>query len=222
MARAREARASLHSVRIYGYLERAGCVQSGLARVGRLGLNRTPGPLLLAAAVGVPGLKELGSERACVAGENAPALSPRPHRLQRAGRSSGIPEPAPSGVGADSPKAPGFTGRPVAQARGRSGARSGAAQAHAAPPVPFTLRGPEATKPGGVQRQGARRRPLAASFRKWEAAQHPGGSSQRSGAAGPDLQPRETEYPPAGRECRNWELVTPPLLQSKNHLLLKL
>lgn len=46
-------------------------VQQGPARVERIDLTGTPGPRLLAAAVGVPGLGELGRERACRTCEGA-------------------------------------------------------------------------------------------------------------------------------------------------------
>lgn len=194
-------------------------VQLGLATVGRRGLTRTPGPRMLEATVGVPGL---GS-----AGEREGVQGPQRHRAER--RTAG-PECCGGWAGPRGALAralggrsePGFSEGPKRRApRGEEAARApSAVQAHAA----WSARPTRSQPPGSSRARGSggsggcpRPSPPAGGKRST-----PGGGSERRGAAGRGRQQRETEYRPAGGERQSRELAPPPLLQKENYLLLKL
>lgn len=196
-------------------------VQLGLATVGRWGLTRTPGPRMLEATVGVPGLGSAG-EREGVQGAQRHRAERRTAGPERCGGWAGQPGAPARALGGRSERVLRRAGAPERRApRGEEAALApSAVQAHAA----WSARPTSSQLPGSSRARGSggpgdcpRPSPPAGGKRST-----PGYGSERRGAAGRGRQPRETEYRPAGGERQSRELAPPPLLQKENYLLLKL
>lgn len=117
-----------------------------------------------------------------------------PRRQRRVGGSAGNQEPGarPAGVGAGSPKAPSFSGRPGTWLSGVRRRPGRPPRPRPAPPgrySPRALRGPEASKPGGAAGQAALGTPsrwwcCAARRAAAPSAARRGGGARRGGASG--------------------------------------
>lgn len=160
-------------------------------------------------------MEEPGRVRACRARKGIePRAEPRAVSAAASGRVCGEPQPAPSGEGVSRRS---WVGRSAGleEARRRPGPT---------PPGHFAPRALSVQEAAESGEPRARRLPSTVSSLEWE-AQHPWrlpGAPLGCWAAGRGWQQRETEYPRAGGERRSRELAPPPLLQSKNYLLLKL